>query len=99
MPSGKGTHPVSIVSRIDARPLFNQNIISCLVRPQICFYGRHVFMGYLNNEEKTTETIDDEGWLHSGDIGRVDEVGMASVVKPHLYLNCCSGYDVLHCLF
>ena len=38
-------------------------------------YGRHIFMGYLNNEEKTKETIDDEGWLHSGDIGKVDKDG------------------------
>ena len=39
------------------------------------FHGRHVFMGYLGMEEKTKETIDDEGWLHSGDIGRLDQVG------------------------
>ena len=33
-----------------------------------------MFMGYLNKEDKTSETIDKEGWLHSGDIGRVDKV-------------------------
>ena len=30
--------------------------------------------GYLNKLEKTKETIDNEGWIHSGDIGRIDEV-------------------------
>jgi acyl-CoA synthetase (AMP-forming)/AMP-acid ligase II len=36
-------------------------------------------MGYLNNEEKTMESIDDEGWLHSGDIGRIDENGFLHI--------------------
>ncbi|XP_065884225.1 long-chain-fatty-acid--CoA ligase ACSBG2-like [Dysidea avara] len=42
---------------------------------EILFRGRHIFMGYLGMAEKTRETIDDEGWLHSGDIGRIDKDG------------------------
>ena len=42
---------------------------------EICFRGRHVFMGYLKDELKTRETIDEDGWLHSGDIGNVDASG------------------------
>ena len=37
-------------------------------------------MGYLNNKQKTLETIDDEGWLHSGDLVRGDEEGFYKVV-------------------
>ena len=42
---------------------------------EIVTRGRNVFMGYLWDEEKTREVVDDEGWVHSGDLGRIDEDG------------------------
>jgi long-chain-fatty-acid--CoA ligase ACSBG len=46
---------------------------------EICFRGRHIMMGYLKQEDKTRESIDAEGWLHSGDVGRFDEHGLLYV--------------------
>ncbi|XP_007952683.1 long-chain-fatty-acid--CoA ligase ACSBG2 [Orycteropus afer afer] len=42
---------------------------------ELCLWGRHVFMGYLDREDATREAIDEDGWLHSGDLGRMDKHG------------------------
>jgi len=39
---------------------------------ELCYRGRHIFAGYMGMDEKTRETIDPEGWLHSGDICKID---------------------------
>ncbi|KAJ9591843.1 hypothetical protein L9F63_001660, partial [Diploptera punctata] len=46
---------------------------------KICFKGRHVFMGYLNDPERTSEVLDSENWLHSGDLGKIDKDGFVYV--------------------
>jgi len=42
---------------------------------EIIYKGRHIFMGYLKNDEATAETIDSNGFLHSGDLGRITDKG------------------------
>ena len=45
------------------------------VTNEILMRGANRFAGYLNLPEKTAEAIDSEGWLHTGDVGRVDNDG------------------------
>ncbi len=46
---------------------------------EICFRGYHIMQGYYRNPEATTKAIDKEGWLHSGDLGSMDENGYVSI--------------------
>lgn len=41
---------------------------------QVMIRGRNVMMGYLADNMKTAQVVDEHGWLHTGDIGRIDKV-------------------------
>ncbi|XP_046664732.1 4-coumarate--CoA ligase-like [Homalodisca vitripennis] len=47
---------------------------------ELCVQGPQVMIGYLNNEQATKETIDEEGWLHTGDVAYYDEDGYFYIV-------------------
>jgi long-chain acyl-CoA synthetase len=56
---------------------------------EVLIRGETIMAGYRNQPEKTAETIDPEGWLHTGDIGAFDEAGFLKIVdrKKELIIN------------
>jgi fatty-acyl-CoA synthase len=49
-------------------------------RGELCCRGYLVMAGYYKMPEKTAETIDDDGWLHTGDLATMDEEGYVNIV-------------------
>jgi acyl-CoA synthetase (AMP-forming)/AMP-acid ligase II len=61
---------------------------------ELWFKGPNVMAGYLNNDSATKETIDDEGWLHTGDLAQVDAKGLVYIVDRLKELIKYKGYQV-----
>jgi acyl-CoA synthetase (AMP-forming)/AMP-acid ligase II len=61
---------------------------------EICVRGPQVMKGYLNRLEATAQTIDTEGWLHTGDIGYADHEGHFYIVDRAKELIKYKGFQV-----
>jgi acyl-CoA synthetase (AMP-forming)/AMP-acid ligase II len=61
---------------------------------EVCVRGPQVMRGYLDDPEATAATVDDDGWLHTGDIGRADDDGYVVLVDRVKELIKYKGYQV-----
>ena len=58
---------------------------------EVLFRGPNIFQGYFKSPEATAEALDEDGWLHTGDLGRVDGEGYLSITGRKKELIITSG--------
>jgi long-chain acyl-CoA synthetase len=56
--------------------------------------GPHVMKGYFRNPEETTKALDPMGWMHTGDLGRIDERGFLHIMGRSKELIIHGGFNV-----
>lgn len=63
-------------------------------RGELCFKGDRIMKGYVNDPESTNKVIDEDGWLHSGDIAYYDEDNQFFIVDRIKELIKYNAYQV-----
>ncbi|MGN7918157.1 MULTISPECIES: long-chain fatty acid--CoA ligase [Lysobacter] len=61
---------------------------------ELCIKGPQVMKGYWQRPEETANVIDDDGWLHTGDMARMDEQGFFYIVDRKKDMILVSGFNV-----
>jgi HIP---CoA ligase len=61
---------------------------------EVLLRGPNVMLGYLDDPEATAKTIDADGWLHTGDVGCVDESGNLKITDRLKDMYICGGFNV-----
>ncbi len=61
---------------------------------EVMLRGPNVMLGYLDDPEATADAIDDQGWLHTGDIGTVDAAGNLRITDRLKDMFICGGFNV-----
>ena len=61
---------------------------------ELCIKGPQVMKGYWQKPEETAKVIDADGWLHTGDMARIDEQGFVYIVDRKKDMILVSGFNV-----
>lgn len=63
-------------------------------RNEVLLRGPNVMLGYLDDREATSEAIDADGWLHTGDVGKLDAAGNLQITDRLKDMYICGGFNV-----
>nr|XP_043898296.1 long-chain-fatty-acid--CoA ligase 6 isoform X2 [Solea senegalensis] len=76
--------PCNLIKLVDVP---EKNYFAAKGEGEVCVKGPNVFKGYLKDPEKTAETLDADGWLHTGDIGKWLPNGTLKIIdrKKHIF--------------
>lgn len=81
-----GPHTVSFQGRwrigYCGRPIPGTETMIVPENGELCYRGRHIFMGYMYNPESTAATVDPDGYLHSGDVAELDDNDDPEIPHP-----------------
>ena len=58
----------------------NDDVVPRGVAGEVCTRGYSVMLGYWDDPDKTAESLDAEGWMHTGDLGTIDAQGYGNIV-------------------
>ena len=61
---------------------------------EVLLRGPNVMLGYLDDPEATAAAIDADGWLHTGDVGKLDAAGNLSITDRLKDMYICGGFNV-----
>ena len=81
-------------TEITIRPLGGGDPLPPGERGEVCIRGPQVMRGYAHRPQATAESIDADGWFHSGDVGILDEDGYLSIVDRTKDMLLYKGYNV-----
>ncbi|KAM9462131.1 long-chain-fatty-acid--CoA ligase 5 [Clarias gariepinus] len=69
--------PCNVVKLVDVEEM---NYLASNNEGEVCIKGKNVFCGYLGDPERTAEALDQDGWLHTGDIGKWLPNGVLKII-------------------